>query len=227
MDFLFSHNILICSFTSVSYFRECELYLGIPDTHIRYFPCQNHHLGDIIMFFCTCFYLLVKEMSEWIYIPSRAARVGWTSHTHSLLTDAARHRHCKTAYLSPSIFAYNIPCKKYHALEGSRARWDITIPDFSPTLPLLHKASSKPLHLTWFLLWFIRGVFQCGQVLQHPALTSVCRSVPSLFLGASVLMWVTKRGHSAELGVTLTVHRERTGHMWATVSLSCRCKDKL
>lgn len=64
VDFLFSHHILICSFTSVSYFRECELYLGIPDTHIRYFPCQNHHLGDIIMFFCTRFYLLVKEMSE-------------------------------------------------------------------------------------------------------------------------------------------------------------------
>lgn len=120
VDFLFSHHILICSFTSVSYFRECELYLGIPDTHIRYFPCQNHHLGDIIMFFCTRFYLLVKEMSEWIYVPSRAARVGWTSCTHSPLTDADRHWRFKTAYLSPSIFTYKMPCRKYMPWSGQR-----------------------------------------------------------------------------------------------------------
>lgn len=93
------NHILIYSFSSAGDFKECEVCLRLTDRHIRYFPCRDNHLGNITMFFSTLFflYLLVKEMSELIYAPSRAAWVGCMSHT-DVLADAAGHQCFKTLF---------------------------------------------------------------------------------------------------------------------------------
>lgn len=48
------------------------------------------------------FYLLVKEISESMF---PAELPGWDGHP-------VHNQHFKTAYLSPSFFAYKTPCKK-------------------------------------------------------------------------------------------------------------------
>lgn len=196
--FLFSHYILICFPTSTGYFQECELFGNTWHTH-HVFSMSESPVGDIVMLLSIHFYLLVKEMSEWIYVPSRAAWVGWTSCTHtSTLKLLIFHL----------LFCLQNTLQKMHVLEGSRFGWDITIPNSSWTLPLSQPPPSKPQLLTSALLWVIKGVFLCGQVLQH---LHWCWVVPSLLLGTSAWTWGAKR---AELGWHCCA-QEKTGHTGA------------
>lgn len=125
-------------------------------------------------------------MSEWICVSSRAAWVGWTS-----CTDTSSLK----LLIFHLLFCLQHTLQKVRVLEGSRVGWDITIPHYSSTLTLSQPPQpSKPQLLTSALVWFIKGVFLCGQVLQH---LHWCWAAPSLLLGASAWTWVAKR---AELG---------------------------
>lgn len=90
-----------------------------------------------------------------------------------------RHRCCQAPALKNGLsftfhfYVQNTLHNRY-APEGSRVRWDITIPNFPFTLPFSQKPSSKPLLLTSAFLWFIKGGSLQGQVFQHPMLTLVC-----------------------------------------------------
>lgn len=108
-------------------------------------------VGDIIMLLSIHFYLLVKEMSGWIYVPSRAAWVGWTSCTHTSTLKLLIF-HLLFFYLKNTL-------QKVHILERSRVGWDTTISNYSWTLPLSQTPPAKPQLLTSALLWFIRNLF--------------------------------------------------------------------
>lgn len=130
-------------------------------TGTRQFPLQNHCWGNIPMFFSTSFYHVVKEQNEWIHAPSRAAWVGWMSHTaSSWMLPGTRALKLSIFYFPRDTFSYHTKdiLHKENALDRSRLMWGITVPNFFFNLFCSQKLSSEALLLMSPLLWFIQHI---------------------------------------------------------------------
>lgn len=158
----------MCFFTSVGYFRACEVTGNTWHTH-QVFSISESLFGRYHYVFQHSF-LSVSERDEWMNLCSQQDCLGGMDIPYR----HPPHRCCQTSTLKLLIFHLPVLHTKYHALEGSRVRWGITISNLPFTLPLLQKPSSKTLALTTTLLWFIRAVFLRDQILQHHALMLVC-----------------------------------------------------
>lgn len=119
---------------------------------------------NIPMFFSTSFYYLVKELSEWIHAPSRAAWVGWMSQTASCwMLPGTRALKLFIFYFPRDTFSYFTQdiLHKEHGLDRSRLMWGITVSNFFFNLSCSQKLSSEALLLMSSLLWFIQCTFPC------------------------------------------------------------------
>lgn len=211
--FLPSHHILMCCFTSFGYFRECEVTGNTWHTHqvfsISESPLRRYHHVFQHSFFS------VSERDEWMNLCSQQNCLDGRDIPYR----HPPHRRCRSSTLKLLIFHLPVLHTKYHAPEGSRVGWGITISNL-PFAETILQASS----FNTSIALIYKGCFSA-----QPNFTTSCTDV-GVFLLCSLehqlgCGWL--RGTTPQsCGVILLVHSGRTRHTWAAVSLSCRCTEK-